>query len=144
MNDAAFIATILATAGEDTVAAAAELLDWIPRHLGPIGWGEGPEGRGRIKVVVAGDSCTLFSLRVTGDLSFDFPQLLRKTPFADPELRRQLRDRLNSLPGPGFTDAEMTRWANTYRLKFLAEPEAMEQFKETWQWVSSVSRTGAD
>lgn len=118
---------------------ARELLAWFESQ-GAYLW---PGRAGVIPIVRVGDvKYHLVRIRTDGKVAIWFDWMSRKPPFSDRDLRLQLRDRLQSVPGIEIPLEKLEKRPR-FELAALAKPEAMARFREAVGfWMERVREMG--
>jgi hypothetical protein len=98
-------------------------------------------------VRAGGGSYQIIRMRTDGQVAIYFDWMSRKPPFSDRDLRLQLRDRLQSVPGIEIPLDKLEKRPR-FELAVFAKPEAMARFREAvgfWmERVREAVRDGAD
>jgi len=138
MNEVAFLEHLRHKGGEELAEAGRSIIAAMRGARGvALSWGEGPRGRCRVSVDDARD-LTLFWLDIDGGIRWSFEELRRSTPLQEPNTFGVLRARLGQLPGAGYTDADLEKSANLYRMKHLDDDPAVVKFRELVEWVAAT------
>jgi hypothetical protein len=75
-----------------------------------------------------------FALYTYGRVEIHFQYLARRPPFEAHDLREQLRQRLNDVPGIELDEGDLER-RPSFPLELLAEPAARERFLAAMDWA---------
>lgn len=69
---------------------------------------------------------------------------LTAPPFDGVEMRRELRRRLNEIPGVSIPEDAITRRPSIPLALLAADPEALESLKAALDWCFEAARSGAE
>ncbi len=81
----------------------------------------------------------LFAMRTSGEIEVPFQDLRRWTPFEADEKRRELAERLNSIPGVEISEDRISK-RPSFAIVALADAEALGHFLQTMEWVLAEIR----
>jgi hypothetical protein len=132
----AFFQDLSERQGNDSAAIARQLLNWAERRRLHVSWGRGAQdGSFFVSVDRAGHVQPLISVWTYGRLEIQFETLKRRQPFQDETLRKELRDRLDAIPGVSVpADAISRRPAMS--LMQLQDPDILRQFTQVLDWAA--------
>jgi len=81
-----------------------------------------------------------FKVTTDGNIQLWFVYLANKPPFSDESLRRQLLEKINSIPGVKFEESRING-RPSFPIKLLVNKDSLQKFKDTFEWVFSVMET---
>jgi len=129
---------IVARLAPDARAAAEELCRWV-ESFDPE-WRSGAAGFSPI-LVIDGVDRRFFRIREDGALVVRFDSLAQSPPFDREELREQLRQRLNTIPGVSI---DRIHGKPNLPLELLVEPDSMRRLQDAFGWaIEAVRRHGS-
>ena len=118
-----------------SVHLAREILEWARSHVSLVWWGEGKWYGSFVPVLRhGGRRHQLCAVWTSGDVEIYFQWYQYKPPFGSEAKRRELLDRLNSIPGVDLPDDAITR-RPTIPLPSLSGDAERESFLQTLGWV---------
>ncbi len=135
-NEESFFAAM----DEEQRPVARDLYDWIKERVDRIWWGEGSLKGSCVPICQVGkNKVHVFALWTDGSVEIYFQYLANKPPFDQPEMREELRRRLNQIEGVSLPEDSISRrpW---FKVSLLASQEARRQFKETVEWAFQAAR----
>jgi hypothetical protein len=133
----ATVAEIIARLAPDARAAAEEVCRWIESFTPD--WRSGAAGFSPI-LTIDGIDRRFFRIREDGVLVVRFDSLADTPPFDREDVREQLRQRLNTIPGVSI---DRISGKPNLPLSILAKPDSMRVLQEAFAWaIESVRRHG--
>jgi len=81
-----------------------------------------------------------FKVTTDGNIQLWFLYLANKLPFSDEALRRQLLEKINSIPGVNIEETRING-KPSFPIKLLVNKDSLQKFKDTFEWVFSVMET---
>lgn len=113
--------------GPDAVSVLDDCVAWVEGHDGDFDFGGGATGPLYLKVPDrAGESISVLSLNIGGDIGVRYVGLRGRPPYDDDEAGlRNLADRLSDILG---TTVPLTEKAFNVKLEYLLKPEVREAF----------------
>lgn len=118
---------------------ARHLFDWSKRTMTDFYYGSGAtQGSCIPRLFLASRRLLLFALWTYGTVEMQF-QYLRVPPFNDVEMRKDLIQRLNSIPGISIPENAVDR-RPSFDLAALQEEEPRKRFLEAMQWAIDLAR----
>lgn len=137
------MATVEERHGSEALQLCQGMLEWCRTHGVHAVWGRGEDvGSMGAEVRAAGARHTPFRLytRSTGGrVEIDFQQLKSHPPFADEELRRQLLEGLNAIPGVQLP-ADSLALRPFIDFYVLQRNEGREGFLSVMEWAVTMIR----
>ena len=113
--------------------AAHRLLDWGRRHT-TVWWGEGTRSGSFIPISEREESRhQLFAVYTYGRVEIYFQHYIKRPPFDQEAKRRELLERLNTIPGVELPADSLDR-RPSFPLELLAPEESFKSFCETFEW----------
>lgn len=132
-DEASFYADLTRRAGDQAAHVAHRLQAWATGQGFTVLWGRGSQDGAMIPVL---DTPTarhfLFTVWTYGRLEVDF-EYMGAEPFAQPDMRAALRDRLHEVPGVSIPDAALTK-RPSIRLDALAGGDALGRLTAAFDW----------
>lgn len=141
-DEQSLFAEIAEKRGDDEKRIARELYDWV----GARGWrpsfGSGRVDGSWVPVLEAlGREHYPIALYSNGWVEIQFQHLRHRAPFDDEQVRLELLEQVNRIPGVAFGVDRITK-RPTIRLSLLAaDPAAVEQLKRALEWVEERARS---
>jgi hypothetical protein len=134
-DEVSFFDILRARRGEQETAIARRLLEWANEHELRVWWGEGKKDGSLFPMYdnIFGKNF-LFAVWTYGSVELQF-QHMRKPPFIELEMRRELAQRFSAI-GLSIADAALNR-RPSFTLSLLKDPPALARFLETFDWVLS-------
>lgn len=127
--------------GAEAAAVADRLLDWAARQGLRLWWGGGAvQGSCYLQLDRGDMTHWTFAIWTTGTIALQFGMMASRPVFDDPELRRQLAQRLNKIPGVSLNAAQVDR-QRSIPLNALADESAFSGFVETFEWYIEKIRS---
>ena len=124
----------------DDVGTARHLLEWGQRVGATIWYGKGAKDGSLVPVLEhRGMKYYLFVLWTYGRVEMQFQSLQSRAPFDQLELRQELQQRLNEIPGFSIT-ADRLNKRPAVPLAVLRSEAALRQFITTLDWAVGVIR----
>jgi hypothetical protein len=111
--------------------------------IGTPYWGEGKaEDRGSYypELHHNGMKHYIFALRTSGDIELQFQWMLGKVPFDDVSLRRELADRLLTIPGMCLLPDEVLTKRPHFPVAALPDDTTLQEFFRTVDWYFDTIR----
>jgi hypothetical protein len=134
-DEPSFFAELTARRGEVEAEVARRILRWSERKGCRIWWGRGVQSGSFLPMVDhAGEQFWTLAVWTYGTVEIQFVYMRRRRPFDAEEKRRELRDRLNAIPGISIPEDGIERRPNV-PLQGLTEPEALAQLLKVLDWV---------
>jgi hypothetical protein len=124
-----------------SAGAARRLLAWATGRGLRVVWGKG-QFEGSFSPVLDLDSaaCPTFSVYTGGMVQVSFQWFMNRPPFDDEDSRRELRDRLNQIPGVEIPEGGLSRRPNV-PLEVLARDGNIDHFIQVFDWFVAQVRT---
>lgn len=120
--------------GEEVVTVARRILRGVERRATRIYWGKGPQmGSFGPLLSHGGVDHQMFMVYTYGKLEILFEYFRGKRPFDDETLRRELLNRLNTIPGVRLPEDAVSR-RPSLPLASLSPPGALQYFLTTYAW----------
>jgi uncharacterized protein with ParB-like and HNH nuclease domain len=132
-NEESFMAMLQQHGGVELMNVAKKILDWVRMKNIEVGWGL--RACSFIPTIYQGQAHHLFALRCEGKIETYFYWHSRKPPFTDEGLRLELMERLNRIEGVAIRREDITNKRPVFSLKLLATDAALNQFKDTYEWM---------
>jgi uncharacterized protein with ParB-like and HNH nuclease domain len=132
-KEQAFMSLLSGHGGEELKNVAKDILDWVSAKVTEVGWGM--RYCSFIPTLYHGHAHHLFAIRCEGKVETYFYWHARKPPFTDENLRVELMERLNRIQGVTIKKDDITNKRPVFSLKLLTNPTALNQFKDTYQWM---------
>jgi hypothetical protein len=121
--------------GAETAAIDRRILEWGNRKTPEIWWGKGKfDGSFVPTLTHKGVRHQLLAVWTYGVVEIYFYWFAYKPPFSSEEKRKELLDRLNSIPGVSLPQDAITR-RPTIPLSTFGDEAALRQLLETYDWV---------
>jgi len=134
-DEQTFMKVLEDSKGLETVKIAKDILEWAKEKADWIWWGRGRVQGSFVPVIGPDGSGSQFiSVWTMGYIENQFQWLANRDAFKDEELRKELLSRLNSIPGVKLPEDAITK-RPSIPLERLAKENAMNIFKETYEWV---------
>ena len=141
-DEASFFEELARRVAPDDVRVARVLYDWGARHAHRFYFGRGARNGSVFPVVEYGHWHAPFALWTNGLVEFQFQHEGAKPPFSNVEKRRELLERINSIPGISLpTNAHDRR--PSIRLAELQASEARDAFLKVMAWFLDEVRVDA-
>lgn len=129
-------AALAANRGEHEARAARELYDWTTARGWKPTFGSGKVDGSWIPVVEAqGQEHYPIALYSSGWLEIQFQHLRHRAPFDAEQVRLQLLEQANQIPGVSFDVDKISKRPRVLLSLLAAEPAALEQLKRLLEWV---------
>jgi len=120
---------------------AEQILEWAAKTTDWIWWGRGRRSGSFVPMVgPEGQGAQFISVWTYGLVENQFQWLAYRSAFKNEEPRKELLRRLNQIPGIEFPEDVITR-RPSFPLERLADEDAMNTFKETYEWVINKLRS---
>jgi hypothetical protein len=138
-NEPSFFRELKSRCDSDGVEAAAKILAWTKQNADRIWWGNGKQ-RGSFTPIIEnkGVSHYLFAVWTSGAIETYFYYLKNKPPFDSEELRKELLDRLNQVPGISLPADAIDR-GPSIPLSIL-KGDALKKFFLAFEWAINEIR----
>ena len=134
-DEPSFFAELTTRRGEAEAEVARQILRWAERKGCRIWWGRGVQSGSFLPMVDhAGEQFWTVAVWTYGTVEIQFVYMRRRRPFDAEEKRRELRDRLNAVPGISISEEGIERRPNV-PLQSLTAPGALAHFLEALDWV---------
>lgn len=131
-DEESFFAELEATRDEAAVRAARRAYQWAQRKMPEIWWGRGARmGSLYPGKTIGGVRHSPFGLWTYGLVELQFQHMER--PFDDLELRRELMERLNRIPGVSLPEEKLSK-RPSFAVSVLDQETAWTQFLEAMEW----------
>jgi hypothetical protein len=138
-DEAAFFTELSAKCDPSSLASAKRLAAWIQDRADSAKFGTGAMGSMSAHFDTAAGKLNLLSLWTNGKASINFGYSL-KPPFDDIELRRELLQRLNAVPGLNLRPGpDIDSYCN-FPYSALVDPERMRTFLSALDWATDRIR----
>jgi hypothetical protein len=126
----------LAKRSPEAARAVRPVVEWAKQRMGDVWMGSGSVDGSLTPLVYMADGRQFFPfvLWTYGTIEMQFAALSRRPPFDRLDLRRELGDRLNGLPGVSIPDEKLDKRPGM-PMTALSAPAALEQFIATIEWV---------
>jgi hypothetical protein len=123
--------------GEEAAAVARSVIDWAKTREGlTIRYGRGVHhGTARVKLDDQRATLTAFYINTDGTISIPWAYLAEKPPFDSPEMRDDLRRRINNAAPAAALPPEEERGYPSFDLTALSSEEDRNGFCEAWDWA---------
>lgn len=130
--------------GDDAVGTVTALMAWADQRGLRSTYGRGKvEGSWAPGVDSALGDLWPFVVYTSGEIEIGFVYMARREQhFADPALREELRQRLNTIEGVDLPADSIAR-RPTFRLERLSAPAALAQFTDTIEWALQQAAASA-
>ncbi|GJM21266.1 MAG: hypothetical protein DHS20C15_11810 [Planctomycetota bacterium] len=141
-DEPSFFAKLLSEHGDDVVRVAKRLLEWAQAADLQIDWGRGEIMGSFIPLTQLADGAWhwTFSVWTYGTVEIQFQLMKSRGPFASEAARRELRDKLNAIPGIDIPADKIGKRPNV-PLAALAEPGALDEFLKVFDWYLARVRS---
>jgi hypothetical protein len=134
-DESTFFGEIERREGVEVTAVARRILGWAQRKVTYVWWGQGKTDGSFVPTLVHGRTKhQLLAVWTYGVAEVSFQYYAYKAPFDSEEKRRELLERLNSIPGVSIPKDTITR-RPTIPLSTLEDEAALRQYLETYEWV---------
>ena len=130
-----FLAEMERNNGKDVREAAEEMFSWLAPKVSYPWFGYGVKDGGVVFMIRHGGiKYHVCRMSTQGRFIFRFDWLSRRVPFSEEKVRRDLLNKINSIPGVQFKDDVLNRRA---RIPFekLTSKEAISKLQETVLWL---------
>jgi hypothetical protein len=127
--------------GDREAAAAKALLDWAKKNGLRVWWGKGTrDGSFAPMLDHKGEKHFVTIVRTDGRVEVSFGRMLTRRPFDDEAKRRELRDRLNRIPGIDIPADAITLYP-TIPVSALTDATAAETFLAALDWYFAAVKS---
>jgi hypothetical protein len=135
-DEQSLFAEIAEKRGEDEARVARELYDWAAAHGWRPTFGSGKVDGSWVPVVEAlGREHYPIALYSNGWVEIQFQHLLHRAPFDDEQVRLDLLEQVNRIPGVAFGVDRISKRPSIRLSLLAADPAAPEQLKRVLEWV---------
>jgi hypothetical protein len=141
-DESAFFAELSAECDAPSLAVAKRLAEWIRTHADNAKFGTGAMGSMSAHFDTVAGKLNLLSLWTSGKASINFGYSL-KPPFDNVELRRELLQRFNAVPGLSLRIGPDIDSYCYFPYGVLADPERMRVFLAALDWATDRIRQRA-
>jgi hypothetical protein len=135
-DEASFFDALRLRQGEQEIAVARSLLEWIRKRGLRIGWGEGKQDG---SFFAMHDNRfgknALFSVWTYGAVELQFQRMIYP-PFSGEDRRKELARRLSAIPGLSIPETALKR-RPSFKLALLTAEGSLTTFLEVFDWVFS-------
>lgn len=129
-------AALVVNRGEHETRAARELYDWATARGWKPTFGSGKVDGSWVPVIKAqGQEHYPIALYSSGWAEIQFQHLRHRAPFDDEQVRLQLLEQANQIPGVSFDVDKISKRPRVLLSLLAAEPVALEQLKRLLEWV---------
>lgn len=127
----------------NSVGVLRRVLEWARARDLRLSWGRGTLD-GSLSPVLdhAGESYSFVAFWTSGLVQIQFGQMLRKAPFEDEALRRELLQRLNKIPGVSIPDTKLNVYPG-FPISLVTQPAALESLLAVFNWVLDRIRSAS-
>jgi hypothetical protein len=141
-DEESLFAEISERRGDEETRVARELFDWA----GARGWrptfGSGRVDGSWVPIIEAlGREHYPIALYSAGGVEIQFQHLLRRAPFDDEQVRLELLERVNLIPGVSFGVERISKRPSIRLSLLAANPAAVDQLKRALEWVEERARS---
>ncbi|QDT71720.1 PDDEXK family nuclease [Lacipirellula limnantheis] len=137
LTEARLFEQLTAQHGDAAGRAARALLDWVEPQVSYIYWGTGDKRAGAVAIrTVNGVRYHVVRIGYQGGIVFLIDRLHRKPPFDQPEMQRELVERMNEIEGVELSP-DFLRCRPRIDVGQLTDPQQFSQIKEFLAWVMS-------
>jgi hypothetical protein len=141
-DEASFLSELEAKRGPGEAQVARDLLEWARVQKLRIFWGSGKVDGSFQPVLDDGAQAYYpFGVWTNGRMKIQFQYLMQQPPFADVELRHELRRRLNDIPSISIPEDAVTRLPGIPLALFAADPEALKALKGVLDWFCDTVKS---
>ena len=139
-DEPSFFQELTSRSNSDGIESAKKILAWAKQNTDRIWWGNG-KTRGSFTPIIEskGASHYLFAVWTTGGIETYFYYLKTKPPFDSEDLRKELLNRLNEIPGINLSIDAIDK-GPSIPLSTL-NGEALEKFLLVFNWAIEKIRT---
>lgn len=132
-DESSFFSALQQRSPED-VPIAREILDWIRPQVARGWWGRGSTQGSFVPVAQAGGfDYQLFAVWIYSSIELYFQYYANKPGFASVDQRRDLRDRLNAIPGVSLDESALSRRPSV-PLSVFRDRAAMQTLHASYAW----------
>ena len=135
-NKETFFAELQTQRGGEETAIAYGILDWVTPKINYFYYGVGRRGSMAPILETKGKSIFSFALWTDGTIEVYFQHMKGRVPFDDPEKRKELMDKLNTIPGVNLSYDRISA-RPTFPLRQLLEETSLMKFIEIFEWYYS-------
>jgi hypothetical protein len=133
-DEASFFDALRQRQGEQEIAVARCLLEWVRKKGLRDGWGEGKlDGSLFAMYDNRFGKNALFSVWTYGTVELQFQRMIYP-PFSGEENRKELARRLSAIPGVSIPETALTR-RPSFKLGILTGESSLNTFLEVFDWV---------
>jgi hypothetical protein len=134
-DEKTFLEELRATRGAKAALTAKEVFDWVSPQVSVMSWGTGPQNGSVIPTIKRNTtSYRLFRMATNGRFVFRFDWLKETPAFEAEASRRELLDKVNSIPGVHFSDDVLVKRARVPITTFC-DGQAMQAVKSLIKWM---------
>lgn len=142
-DEESFFSLLAEKAGEDAVSAARELLEWATKRRLRITWGRGKvEGSFSPVLDVAGRRYFPIAVFFGGRVEIQF-QHMNRPPFDALELRRDLLERLNRIPGVDIPEDAISGRPSLPLSDLGRNPKMLNGLEAVLDWFCATARSSS-
>jgi len=133
-DEASFFPELESAHGEATVQVARQLLDWGRSRGLRIWWGKGARSGSFFPMLdIGGIDHWTVSVWTSATVEVQFQWMKKREPLANEESRRELREKLNAIPGIDISE-EGISGRPSFPLATLSQPGVLDQFLRVFDW----------
>jgi hypothetical protein len=137
-DEASLLAELERRFGQVEARVARRILDWAHSIGAVIDWGSGSQsGSAFVNPAGMGRRVWPFAIWTYGKIEVQFQGLTRVPEFEPEDRRRELRQRLNGIPGVVMSDDALEK-RPSFSLALLDSEAAFRHFIDAMAWVASV------
>ena len=141
-DEPSFLAALKEREGEEAANTAKDILSWGKERLLDIWWGQGiKSGQGLLNLVHGENWYGFFGLWTYGRIEIQFQVLKNRPVYQDVEMRMNLLNQLNRIPGVEIPDDGIKR-RPSIPFSALYPKTSRIQFFEIWEEVIDNIKTG--